>query len=103
MSTTMSTSFDGSRVNEGSRRRVRAARRLSMQLGNACNDIYLREGVVLEGYSSGAGCERGVQGAGKRGARGWVKLVVPLDNRVGVPLLVAEAGDGIHDTSVVGA
>ena len=31
------------------------------------------------------------------GARGWVELVVPLDNRVAVLLLVAEAGNKIHD------
>ena len=36
------------------------------------------------------------------GARGWVELVVPLDNRVGVLLLMAEAGTR-YTTSMVGA
>jgi hypothetical protein len=69
-----------------------------MQLGMPAT-IYIvvsRSGVVPKCYSSGAGwC--GVQGAGKRGAQECVELVMPLDNRVGVTRLMAEAGDKTHD------
>ena len=56
-----------------------------------------RSGVVLEGFTRVGPVGAAHKAQAKEGARGWVELVVPLDNRVGVLLLVAEAGNKIHD------